>query len=366
MMQQTKSRVYNFGAGPATLPESILKQAQDELLNWQHLGMSVLEVGHRTPEFTHLLHHAEQSLRDLIQIPINYKVLFLGGPARMQFAMIPLNLLGKNDEAGYLETGVWSQMALAEAKLLKKAYRVASGAETNFTSVPDASSWNIKKSAKYIYYTPNETVNGLRIPFVPKTSGIPIIADMTSCLLSEPIDVNQFGLIFAGAQKNIANAGLTIVIIREDLLEQASIDPIPTMLNYKFQAHHHSLYATSPVFNCYLADKMFDWIKAQGGVEALYKQNCLKAAKLYQYLDNSDFYRGTVAKEDRSIINICFTLNNKSLEDQFIATATQNGLAALKGHRFVGGLRASLYNAMPMAGVNALIDFMTHFAQEHS
>lgn len=362
-----KSKVYNFGAGPAMLPESIVQEAQEELLNWHNLGMSILELGHRTPDFTQLMEHAEHSLRQLLSIPAHYQILFLGGAARTQFAMIPLNLLGPKDEAGYLVTGIWSQMAYAEAQRLKQAYCIASSSATQFTSVPDSNHWDIRSNASYVYYTPNETIHGTRIPFIPKTAGIPLVADMTSCLLTEPIDVSQYGLIFAGAQKNIANAGLTLVIIREDLLEQSTKhQPIPSMLDYRVQAEHRSLYATPPVFNCYLADKMFDWIKAQGGVEALFKQNCLKAAKLYQYIDKSDFYRGIVAKEDRSLVNICFTLHDTSLEQKFINSAADYGLLALKGHRLVGGLRASLYNAMPMAGVDALIDFMTDFAQEHS
>lgn len=360
-----KTRTYNFGAGPAMLPEPILKKAQEELLDWQQLGVSILEVGHRTPEFSHLLNHAEQSLRDLLTIPDNYQVLFLGGAARAQFSMIPMNFLNPQDQAAYLITGIWSQMALQEAQHLKKAYCLAGDVKESFKSIPASNSWEIKDNTTYIYYTPNETVNGIRFPYVPKTSGLPLIADMTSCLLSEPIDIKQYGLIFAGAQKNIANAGLTIVIIRDDLLEKVPNPPVPTMLHYKTQAENHSLYATPPVFNCYLADKMFDWIKDQGGVDALYNQNCLKAAKLYQYLDSSEFYTTSVAREARSIMNICFSLKNPALEQQFISLSEKNGLYALKGHRFVGGLRASLYNAMPMAGVESLINFMSQFAKEH-
>lgn len=360
------NRIYNFGAGPAMLPESILKEAQEELLNWHNLGVSILEVGHRTTYFTSLLEHAEQTLRELLSIPSNYKVLFLGGAARTQFAMIPMNFLHPHQQAGYIVTGIWSQMALQEAQRLKKAYCLISEEKSGFKSIPEAGAWEIEKDTSYVYYTPNETVNGVRFPYIPKTYGIPLIADMTSCLLSEPVDIKQYGLIFAGAQKNIANAGLTIVIVRDDLLETSPIPPVPTMLDYKIQAQHHSLYATSPVFNCYLADKMFDWIKKQGGVESLYKQNCLKAAKLYQYLDATDFYTTDVARDARSIINICFSLKETSLENQFITLAEQRGLYALKGHRYVGGLRASLYNAMPMAGVDALIDFMSEFAKENS
>lgn len=361
-----KTKIYNFGAGPAMLPEPILQKAQEEFLNWKDHGISILELGHRTPQFTQLLEHAEQSLRELLNIPENYQVLFLGGAARMQFAMIPMNFLSPQEQAGYIVTGIWSQMALQEAQHLKNAYCIVSSEGNGFKSIPTADSLHIKKETAYIYYTPNETVNGVRFPYVPQIASIPLIADMTSCLLSEPIDIKQYGLIFAGAQKNIANAGLTIVIVRDDLLEKLPTPVVPTMMNYKIQAENHSLYATSPVFNCYLAEKMFNWIKERGGVSALFEQNCLKAAKLYQYLDSTDFYVTTVEKEARSIVNICFSLKKQELEQKFITQAEQQGLYALKGHRYVGGLRASLYNAMPMAGVDSLIHFMFQFEKENS
>lgn len=360
-----KPKIYNFGAGPAMLPEPVLKQAQEEFLNWNDLGISVLEVGHRTPQVIDLLHHAEQTLRTLLSIPNNYQVLFLGGAARTQFAMIPMNFLNQEQQAGYIITGIWSKMAFQEAQYLKQAYCVGSEESNGYISVPSEEGLEIRDNSAYIYYTPNETVNGVRFPYIPKANGIPLIADMTSCLLSEPIDIKQYGLIFAGAQKNIANAGLTLVIVRDDLLEKSPNAPVPTMLNYKIQAEHHSLYATPPVFNCYLAAKMFDWIKEQGGVEALFHQNCLKAAKLYQYLDSTDFYTTSVHNEARSIQNVCFSLKNNALEVKFLDLASQKGLYALKGHRMVGGLRASLYNAMPMIGVDLLIDFMREFAKDY-
>ncbi|MGL6029905.1 MAG: 3-phosphoserine/phosphohydroxythreonine transaminase [Legionella sp.] len=359
------TRSYNFGAGPAMLPEPVLRAAQRELLDWQHLGLSVLEVGHRTTAFTELLADAERSLRALLFIPANYKVLFLGGAARSQFAMIPMNLLAPDAEAAYLVTGIWSQMAFDEAQRLKQAVCLANDLTSQYLTVPEPKSWTINKDYSYLYYTPNETVNGVRFPYVPKSGSIPLIADMTSCLLSEPIDVRDYGLIFAGAQKNIANAGLTLVIIREDLLEQAPNPTIATMLQYKTHADHQSLYATPPVFNCYLAAKMFDWVKQQGGVEVLFRLNCEKAAKLYQYLDSTEFYQTSVDPQARSLMNICFKLYDSALEPEFLSTAEQRGLLALKGHRMVGGLRASIYNAMPMAGIDALIDFMTDFAREH-
>lgn len=347
------------------LPEPVLLAAQRELLDWQHLGLSVLEVGHRTTAFTELLAHAERSLRALLFIPSNYKVLFLGGAARTQFAMIPMNLLAQDAQAAYLVTGIWSQMAFDEAKRLKHAVCLANEALTGYSTIPEPRSWKINENYSYLYYTPNETVNGVRFPYVPKSCGIPLIADMTSCLLSEPIDVRDYGLIFAGAQKNIANAGLTLVIIREDLLEHIPSPAIATMLDYKTHADNQSLYATPPVFNCYLAAKMFDWVTEQGGVDALFRKNCEKAAKLYQYLDSTEFYVTPVDPQARSLMNICFKLHNTALEEQFLIAAERRGLAALKGHRMVGGLRASIYNAMPMAGVDALIDFMTDFAREH-
>ncbi|MGL5742631.1 MAG: 3-phosphoserine/phosphohydroxythreonine transaminase [Legionella sp.] len=358
--------VYNFGAGPSMLPEAVLKEAQEELLDWNNLGISVLELGHRTPEFSALLKRAEQTLRELLAIPQNYHVLFLGGAARTQFSMIPMNFLYPEEQAGYLDSGIWSHMAFLEAHHLKKAYCVASEENNGYKTIPDQKNWEIKENTTYFYYTPNETVNGIRVPYVPKIPGVTLIADMTSSLLTEPIDVTKFGLIFAGAQKNIANAGLTLVIVRDDLLTRIPNPQVPTMLNYKIQAEHHSLYATAPVFNCYLADKVFSWIKAQGGVDAMYRLSCKKAEKLYHYLDGTDFYTTNINKKFRSLVNVCFLLRNEQLEDEFLRLAQLRGLYALKGHRAVGGIRASLYNSMPMAGVDALIEFMTEFAKENN
>lgn len=360
-----RPKVFNFGAGPAKLPESILQEAQEEFLDWQGLGMSITEIGHRTPEFLSLLQHAEQSLRQLIHIPTNYSVLFLGVPARMQFAMIPMNFLHLKEFAGYFDTGIWSSMAYAEAQRLKNAYCIASSSSTNYSSIPERNHWTIKDGTQYIYYTPNETVNGNRFYGPPSIDNIPLIADMTSCLLSEPIDVSKYALVFAGAQKNIANAGLTVVIIREDFLLRRPAPEIPLMLDYKFQVEQRSLYATPPVFNCYLAAKMFDWIKKQGGVETLFENNCKKAAKLYQFLDQDDFYLTPIACSDRSIMNVCFSTNNLNLDNKFLSEADSHGLKALKGHRLVGGLRASLYNSMPMEGVDALIQFMSDFKEKY-
>lgn len=357
-----KSRPYNFGAGPATLPESILLEAQAELLSWQGCGMSIMETGHRTSEFQQLMDEAERDLRELLVIPDHYYVLFLGGAARTQFAMVPMNLLSNDQQAGYLISGIWSAQAYDEAHKLTSAYCIASSGNGAFTRTPDPLNWQLRDNTAYVYYTPNETVNGIRFSTIPRMGDIPLVADMTSCLLSEPIDVSRFGLIFAGAQKNIAPAGLTIVIIRADLLEMFGETPIPTMMDYRTHVTHKSLYATPPMFNCYLAGKMFKWIKAQGGVQALYQINQEKAAKLYHYIDASTFYHCPVEPDSRSIMNVCFSLEKPELEDAFLTKANLRGLYALKGHRLVGGLRASLYNAMPMAGVDALIVFMQEFA----
>ncbi|WP_420795599.1 3-phosphoserine/phosphohydroxythreonine transaminase [Legionella jamestowniensis] len=359
------SRAYNFGAGPAMLPELILKETQQELLNWQNTGMSIMEIGHRTPEFINLMTQAEQDLRDLLVIPANYHVLFLGGAARTQFSMIPLNFLGNGQQAGYLVTGLWSSIAFQEACKLKKAYCVATDEQSGFVKVPDVSEWQIKENTSYLYFTSNETINGVRLAQKPAVSGLPLVADMTSSLLSEPIAVQDFDLIFAGAQKNIANAGLTVVIIKKEWLDTINTESIPTMLDYRVHVAEKSIYATPPTFNCYLAAKMFQWVKAQGGINALYTENCKKAAKLYSYIDSSAFYYCKVEAEYRSLMNVCFNLKTPSLETLFLQQAKQRNLLALKGHRAVGGLRASLYNAMPMEGVTALIEFMYDFAKEY-
>lgn len=348
------------------LPEAILVDAQKELLNWHNKGLSMLELGHRTPEFMDLLTHAELSLRELLNIPNHYHILFLGGPARTQFAMIPMNFLAPHEQAEYLVSGVWSQMAFKEAQLLKNAQEISSEYQGKFYTVPASDELKLKKNNTYLYYTPNETVNGIRFPYVPNARGLPLIADMTSSLLTEMIDINQYALIFAGAQKNIANAGLTLVIIRDDLLKKVPNPSVPTLFNYKIQAENRSLYATPPVFNCYLAAKMFDWVKNEGGVKALALQNRMKAETLYQYIDESNFYTATVSPEARSLVNVCFSICKPALELQFVESATRAGLINLKGHRLIGGLRASLYNAMPMEGVKALIQFMHAFHKDNS
>lgn len=356
-------RIYNFGAGPATLPKDIVLEVQQELLDWQGLGLSILEIGHRTPEFMALMASMEADLRSLLTISDDYQVLFFSAPARAHFSMIPFNILESNQQAAYAVSGIWSAMAFEEAARLGPAYCAARAPEP-FRKTPDKLlDWDLKKDTAYVYYTPNETVNGVQFSYTPDVGTIPLVADMTSCLLSEPINVSDFGLIFAGAQKNIAPAGLSIVIIRNSLLDRKPVSPLATMLDYRVAAKHHSLYATPPVFNCYVAAKMFSWIKRQGGVSALHAINCQKAAKLYAYIDSSAHFNCPIEPSSRSIMNVCFSLNNALLNDTFVEKAREAGLYALKGHRLVGGLRASLYNAMPMAGVDALLAFMQQFEE---
>jgi phosphoserine aminotransferase len=359
-------RAYNFGAGPAMLPEEILQQAQADLWNWNDQNMSILEIGHRTPIFMELMEETNHTLRRLLKIPDNYEVLFISGPARMQFSMIPLNLISKKTQAGYLISGIWSATAFEEATKVSRAYCIASSEATQFKDIPDYSFSDFKENTDYLYYTTNETVNGVRFPGLPVAQGIPLVSDMTSSILTEPINVNDYGLIFAGAQKNIANAGLTIVIIRKDFLSLIDKSTLPTIMDYETFAKHKSLYATPPTFNCYLALKMFQWVEEKGGVDALYQANMEKARILYDFIDNSSFYYCSVQQRARSIVNICFNTKDKNMDDLFVAKAAENGLLALKGHNKVGGLRASLYNAMPIEGVKKLIQFMEKFSREYS
>lgn len=358
-------KIYNFGAGPGMLPEPVLQQAQQELLNWQGKGVSILEVGHRTKDFVSFMQNMEDILRKLMQIPSNYRVLFLGGPARLQFSMIPLNFLKKDEKAGFIISGIWSDLAFQETVKLKDAYIIASSKSDDFTAIPAKNTWDIKSNSKYIYYTPNETINGVSFNQVPEVGEVPLIADLTSCMLAQPLDITKYALTFAGAQKNISGAGLTIVIIRDDFLNFHSEEIIPTMLDYKVQIENNSLYATPPVFNCYLADKTFRWIDSIGGVEKIYAINQHKAKILYDFIDTSTAYYAPVTKKNRSILNVCFYLHDQKLEEKFLMQATENGLYALKGHKKVGGFRASLYNAMPLEGVVNLIEFMDNFAKQN-
>ncbi|GGI77865.1 phosphoserine aminotransferase [Legionella impletisoli] len=346
------------------LPDAILKEVQRELLNWQGTGKSVMETGHRTEAIKSLMNEAQDDLRALLKIPSEYHVLFIPAPARMQFSMIPMNLLQNNRVGAYWVSGIWSELAFNEAKKIADACCVGSSKANEFTKVPELHLSAAPDNTAYVYFTPNETINGVKVP-VPMVN-MPLIADMTSCLLTEPINVRDYGLIFAGAQKNISIPGLTVVILHNDILANHHNKPLPTMMDYQTHIAHKSLYATPPVFNCYIAHKMFQWIKTQGGVDALFMMNQLKARRLYEFIDESSFYHGSVDEKARSIVNVCFKLINKELEDNFAKQAEQQGLLALKGHRTVGGLRASLYNAMPMEGVEALIQFMHRYAKEHS
>ena len=356
---------YNFSAGPAVLPKAVLARAQEELADWNGSGMSVMEMSHRGKEFMSIAAKAEADLRELMGIPGNYKALFLQGGAHLQFSMIPLNLLRGKTTADYVNTGEWSKKAIAEAGKFCKVNEVASSADRGFSYVPPFESWQRSSDAAYLHYTTNETIGGVEFGWVPETGEVPLVADMSSNILSRPYDVSQFDLIYAGAQKNIGPAGLVLVIVREDLLGQVA-PGTPTMLDYKVHADADSMYNTPPTFAIYMAGLVFDWLKQQGGVAAMEKINIEKARVLYEAIDGSGgFYRCPVDVADRSRMNVPFTLHDVSLDGEFLAQADQHGLLQLKGHRSVGGMRASIYNAMPLEGVQALADFMAQFARRH-
>jgi phosphoserine aminotransferase len=359
------TRVYNFSAGPAALPEDVLKQAQAEMLDWHGSGMSVMEMSHRGKEFMSIAAEAEADLRELMGLPAGYKVLFLQGGASSQFAMIPMNLIGRTGRADYFRTGSWSKKAIAEARRYGEV-RVTVDREHDgrFTSVPAADGFTVSDDAAYLHYTPNETIEGVEFPYVPETGGVPLVADMSSTLLSRPIDASRFGLIYAGAQKNIGPAGLTLVIVREDLMG-SPLDGTPTMFNYATQAEAGSMYNTPPTYAWYLAGLVFKWIKGQGGLEGMGAINQRKAGMLYDAIDASGFYDNPVAPASRSWMNVPFTLADAALDGAFLAQAGEAGLKTLKGHRSVGGMRASIYNAMPDQGVRTLIDFMAEFERTH-
>jgi phosphoserine aminotransferase len=357
--------IYNFSAGPAVLPHAVLQQAREELLDWHGSGMSVMEMSHRGKEFMGIAAAAESDLRDLLAIPANYKVLFLQGGAHLQFAMIPLNLLRGKSSADYVNTGEWSKKAIAEAKKFSNVNIVASGADKNFIYVPAFDTWQCDPNAAYVHYTSNETIGGVEFNWVPETSEIPLVADMSSNIISRQMDVSKFGLIYAGAQKNIGPAGLCIVIVREDLIGHVS-PSTPTMLDYKIHADNDSMYNTPPTYGIYMAGLVFQWLKRNGGLAQMEQTNIRKANLLYQAIDASNgFYNCPVVKSDRSRMNVPFTLKDASLDGEFLKQADSHGLLQLKGHRSVGGMRASIYNAMPLEGVQTLVDFITHFAKNH-
>src|SRR5690554_1164984 len=358
------SRKYNFCSGPATLPVEVLEQAREELLDWQGKGMSVMEMSHRSAEFVSIAEEAERDFRELLAVPANYKVLFLQGGATAQFSMVPLNLLRGKSKADYVDTGIWSRKAIEEARRYCTVNVAATAKPQNYSRIPDQVEWQLDPEAAYVHYTPNETIGGVEFQWVPETGEVPLVADMSSDILSRPLDVSKFGCIYAGAQKNIGPAGLTIVVVREDLLGQA-LPFTPLSFDYKVAADNGSMYNTPPTYAWYLAGLVFKWLKRQGGVEAMAEINRRKADKLYQLIDNSGFYNNPIDPSSRSWMNIPFTLKDEALNEKFLAEAEAAGLANLQGHRSVGGMRASIYNAMPEAGVDALIEFMKQFEKQN-
>lgn len=355
------TRKFNFSAGPAMLPSAVIKHAQAEMLDWHESGMSTMEMSHRGKEYMSIAAQAEQDLREVMLIPDNYKVLFLQGGASMQFAMVPLNLMGDKTSADYINTGIWSKKAIAEAKRYLKVNIAADTSASGYASVPTQAELVLNPDAAYVHYTPNETIGGVEFDYIPDTGDVPLVADMSSTILSRPMDVSKFGVIYAGAQKNIGPAGLTIVIIRDDLLGKAAAIT-PTMMNYTVHAENDSMYNTPATYSWYMAGLVFAWLKDQGGLTAMATLNKRKADKIYAVIDSSDFYACPVALNARSWMNVPFTLNNADLDADFLKGAAARGLISLKGHRSVGGMRASIYNAMPEEGVDALVAYMQKFA----
>ena len=358
------SRVYNFSAGPAVLPEEVLSEAAAEMLDYRGTGMSVMEMSHRSKSYETIIEDAESDLRDLLHIPENYKVLFLQGGGSTQFAMVPMNLM-KNRVADYIITGQWAKKAHKEASIYGKANAIASSADKTFSYIPDCSDLPVSEDADYVYICENNTIYGTKFWTLPNTKGKLLVADQSSCFLSEPVDVSKYGLIFAGAQKNVGPAGTVIVIIRENLITEDVLEGTPTMLRYKIHADAKSLYNTPPTYGIYMCGKVFKWLKAKGGLEEMKKINEEKAKILYDFLDESKLFKGTVVKKDRSIMNVPFITGNEELDALFVKESKAAGLENLKGHRTVGGMRASIYNAMPKAGVEKLVEFMSDFEKKH-
>ncbi|MBI2296685.1 MAG: 3-phosphoserine/phosphohydroxythreonine transaminase [Betaproteobacteria bacterium] len=358
------TRVYNFSAGPAVLPEPVLRQAADEMLDWRGSGMSVMEMSHRGKEFIAIHAQAEADLRELLAVPKSYKVLFLQGGAAGQFAIVPMNLLRGRKSADYVHTGYWSKKAITEAKRYCKVNIAASSEDAGFTYAPKQDTWKLDREAAYVHITSNETIEGVEFHWIPETDDVPLVTDASSHILSRPLDVGRFGLIYAGAQKNIGPAGLTIVIVREDLIGQA-LPQTPSVFDYKVQAGADSMINTPPTYALYVAGLVFRWLKELGGLAKMEAINVAKARLVYDCLDQTEFYHSPVAKEDRSRMNIPFQLRNGRLDEEFLKQARGCGLTQLKGHRAVGGMRASIYNAMPMEGVKALVEFMREFERQH-
>ena len=359
------SRVFNFSAGPAVLPEEVLKEAAEEMLDYRGCGMSVMEMSHRSKVFDDIIKEAEADIRTLMNIPDNYKVLFLQGGASQQFAAIPMNLM-KNKKAGYIVTGQWAKKAFQEAKMYGEAVELASSADKTFSYIPDCSDLPITDDMDYVYICENNTIYGTKYKTLPNTKGKDLVADVSSCFLSEPVDVSKYALIYGGVQKNVGPAGMVIVIIREDLIRDDVLPGTPTMLKYKTQADNDSLYNTPPCYDIYICGKVFKWLLKNGGLSAMKEINEKKAKILYDYLDSSKLFKGTVRKEDRSLMNVPFVTGNEELDAKFVKEATAAGFVNLKGHRTVGGMRASIYNAMPIKGVEALVDFMKKFEEANS
>lgn len=358
------ARVYNFSAGPAVLPEEVLQEAAQEMMDYQGSGMSVMEMSHRSKVYEDIIKEAEADIRDLMGIPSNYKVLFLQGGGNTQFAMIPMNLM-KNRVADYIITGQWAKKAFKEAQIYGDVKAVASSEDKVFSYIPDCSDLPIRDNADYVYICENNTIYGTKFKTLPNTKGKTLVSDISSCFLSELIDVSKYGLVWGGVQKNVGPAGVTIVIIREDLITEDTLPGTPTMLKYKIHADNNSLYNTPPCYNIYICGKVFKWIKKMGGLSAMKEHNEKKAAVLYDFLDQSKLFKGTVRKEDRSLMNVPFVTGDKELDAEFIKAAEAAGFVNLKGHRTVGGMRASIYNAMPIEGVEKLVAFMKDFEAKH-
>ena len=359
------ARVYNFSAGPSVLPEEVLKEVADEMLDYNGTGMSVMEMSHRSKAFEEIIQTAEKDLRELMNIPDNYKVLFLQGGASQQFAMIPMNFM-KNKVADYIVTGQWAKKAFQEAQIFGKANKIASSEDKTFSYIPDCSDLPISEDADYVYICHNNTIYGTKFNELPNTKGKDLIADMSSDILSEPVDVSKYAMIYFGVQKNVGPAGVVVAIIREDLITDDVLEGTPTMLKYKTHADADSLYNTPPAFGIYVCGKVFKWVKAQGGLAAMKERNEKKAAILYDFLDSSKLFKGTVEKKDRSMMNVPFVTGNEELDAKFVKEAKAAGFENLKGHRSVGGMRASIYNAMPMEGVEKLVVFMKKFEAENA
>ena len=354
------TRVFNFSPGPATLPEPVLRKAAQEMLDWHGSGMSVMEMSHRGKEFIGIHAQAEATLRELLGIPSNYKVLFMQGGAIGENAIVPMNLIGKTGAADYISTGDWSKKSIKEAKSYGKINVAATGEASSFTAIPKQSEWKLQSDASYVHICSNETIGGVEYHWTPDTGAVPLVADMSSNILSRPFDVSKYGLIYAGAQKNMGPSGLTLVIVRDDLLDQA-LPITPTAFNYRLQAENDSMYNTPPTYAIYIAGLVYQHVKALGGLKAMEEHNRAKAALLYDYLDDSGFYRSPVAREDRSLMNVPFKLKDDALDESFLKGAQAKGMIQLKGHRSVGGMRASIYNAMPIEGVKALVAYMKEF-----